>query len=274
MNIFRLYRYVNLLSLDIVAGAIICALFFAQVFSVEVLPVGVLLLAVVVWIIYTADHLLDAHRLKSEASTNRHIFHQQFFKPLLLVWILFVCVGVVLLFFIRIQVFKSGVIIFVLVLLYLLTNRYLRFLKEFIGAWLYTMGVLTLSLSMAIEELQKQHVMLIFQFFLTAFFNLILFSWFDRESDRKDQHTSFVLHFGERATRYFLISLMCIQALLVFIQVSWSGLFWEATVIASMQAFLFLLMLMHKCFSKADLFRLIGDAVFFIPLIYLVWGNV
>ncbi len=75
----RLYGLLNLLSIDVAIGAVCCALFFGRLLQVDILPYGLITLGLTVWVIYCADHLFDAARLKGRASTRRHQFHQDHF---------------------------------------------------------------------------------------------------------------------------------------------------------------------------------------------------
>ena|SRR5688572_29933788 len=103
---FQFYQYVNILSLDVAAGAVISALFFAQIFNVQIKPYGLLALGLTVWIIYTADHLRDAKKIKHRASTQRHRFHQQYFCSLTVFVGSAILLDAVTIFFIRRQVFE------------------------------------------------------------------------------------------------------------------------------------------------------------------------
>jgi hypothetical protein len=258
-------------SLDIVIGAVVCSLYFTRVFRVELLPYAVIALALSVWIIYTADHLIDAKLLKWPASTLRHRFHQQHFSKLLGVVVVAVIADALALFFVRSAVLKIGLILGVLVVVYLFTHRYLKFLKEFSGAMLYTAGILVPSLSGMPANWSLGHLILLFQFFLTAFINLLLFSWFDRESDLIDRHVSFVLFFGEHVTRIFLIMLFVLQLVLAVLQVSWLDFGEGSFVILAMNGLLLLIFALSSYFSRSDRYRLAGDVVFLLPLIYLIW---
>ena len=71
MVLSKAYRLINILSIDVVAGAVCSALFFARLLQVSLLPYGIISLALTVWIIYTADHLLDAKRVEGVATTRR-----------------------------------------------------------------------------------------------------------------------------------------------------------------------------------------------------------
>ena len=78
------FRFINNLSLDLVAATCICSLFLARVLDQPLPPAVVLALALAVWAIYTADHLLDAWLIPHPASTERHAFHQRHFGVLCL----------------------------------------------------------------------------------------------------------------------------------------------------------------------------------------------
>ena len=86
-KIISVYRLLNILSIDVAAGAVICALFFARLFEVQIKPYGLISLGLTVWIIYTADHLLDGIKTHHRAATKRHQFHQYHFKVLCVVMI-------------------------------------------------------------------------------------------------------------------------------------------------------------------------------------------
>ena len=81
-TLIRFYRMCNLLSLDVAGGAVVCALFFSKLLSVTPYVQGMIALGLTVWVIYTADRLLDVRALKNAAASERHKFHQQYQKPL------------------------------------------------------------------------------------------------------------------------------------------------------------------------------------------------
>src|SRR6187431_1308602 len=95
------YRFINLLSIDVALGAVCSALFFARLLSVRILPFGLITLGLSVWIIYSVDHLLDARKLKSKASTMRHRFHQEHSRSITIMVLIATIVNAVLIFFIR-----------------------------------------------------------------------------------------------------------------------------------------------------------------------------
>src|SRR4051812_9177927 len=87
LSAVRYYRIFNLLSLDVALGAVISAAFLGRILHVNILPQGFILLGIVVWLIYTADHLLDAWSMREAATSERHRFHQKNFISILIVFL-------------------------------------------------------------------------------------------------------------------------------------------------------------------------------------------
>ena len=266
----RFYQYVNTLSLDIAAGAVISALFFAKIFDVQVKPYGLIALGLTVWIIYAVDHLRDAKNIKHKASTQRHRFHQQYFHVLMIVLFFAIALDTFTLFFIRRQVFEWGLILLVVVILYLIVQQYLRFLKEFFIASLYTCGVLLVSITITTIDVNMMHLLLIIQFGMIAWTNLVLFSWFDHVFDERDEQNSFVTMMGKRATGFFLYGLFGVNFLITAILVASVTTSMPVMILCSMNIILFLIFIFRNSLARYDLYRLIGDAVFLIPAFLLI----
>ena len=269
-KILRAHRFINVLSLDVAAGAVICASFFSKIFGVVIWPHGFICLGLTVWIIYTLDHLLDAKKLTQDASTERHRFHQQNFKALSWVVILAVMVDITQIYFIRSIVFFAGLWLSILVGVYFLVQQRLGFLKEFLGAVLYTGGVLLIPVSVK-TQVSTALVLLILQFGITAWINLLLFSWIDQMRDQRDTHRSFATVFGGLATQRMLIFLFALNGVMTLAQFY---LFPTGTLailtLLSMNLLLLLIFIKKNFFEKEDRYRLLGDAVFLLPLIYIV----
>ncbi|HEY9047692.1 MAG TPA: hypothetical protein VIN08_17420 [Ohtaekwangia sp.] len=219
-----------------------------------------------VWIIYTADHLLDGQKIKAPAATERHRLHQKHFKTLAVLMVIAMVVNGVIILFIRHAVLVAGLYVGATVGIYFLINRYLKFLKEVFIAIVYTIGVLLPSVSVtALPETQWPWIV-IFQFFFTALINLILFSWFDYERDLHDGNISFVTVLSEKTSRIFIWILFGLVILLSFISFS------SATIVVLlMNALLLIIFVLPRYFAVADRFRLVGDFVFLIPLLHLLF---
>jgi 4-hydroxybenzoate polyprenyltransferase len=265
-HLVKVYRLFNLLSIDVALGAICSALFFAHILQVHILSYGLVALGLSVWIIYTADHLLDALKIKLPAATARHRFHQHNFKALLVTLLVAVVINGIIILFIRHRVLVAGLYVAATVSIYFLVNRYLKFMKEIFIAIVYTIGVLLPSISITQQPVHAWPWLIIVIFFITALINLILFSWFDQAKDLRDGNTSFVTVLGERTSRTVILMLFLLVVVLTAISFSIA-----AFVILLMNGLLLITFILPRYFSVHDRFRLLGDFVFMIPLVYLLF---
>jgi hypothetical protein len=263
-RLIRIYRFFNLLSIDVVLGAVCSALFFAHIFNVSIHPQGLLSLALTVWIVYTTDHLLDARKVIGNASTDRHQFHQRNYRILVPCVVVAVLADALIVFFIRRPVLEGGVVLIAGVAVYLLVQQYTKIFKEIFIAVMYTLGVLLPSVMVTRVPCHTWPWVLLVQFFLLALTNLLLFSWFDHERDARDKRSSFVTIVGPARTRSIISLLFIVTALLTVFshELKASGYLLAA------DSFLLCIFLWPDFFRKTDRFRLVGDAIFFILLAY------
>lgn len=265
------YMICNILSIDVALGAVVSALFFGQILDIQIKLSGLVALGLTVWMIYTADHLLDARKIKHDASTVRHRFHQRHFKVLVALLVLAAAGVFIQLFFIRRPVIIGGMILGWIVVIYFLTLKQLKYLKELAGAILYTGGVLVAPLSLSYFELSPPQLILTLEFFITALVNLLIFSWFDVDKDIEDDRKSFATYYGSKLTVRLvtgLLTLNVLLSLLVLLQYSSHG--WETLIILVMNMVLAALVALKKYFSNHDRYRILGDAIFFFPILYLL----
>lgn len=266
-NIFlKLYRFLNLLSIDVVLGSVCSALFFSKVFGVSILPYGLLALALTVWIIYTVDRLLDARKVSRSPSTKRHQFHQR--NARILIGFVFVAIGIncVLMYFIRKPVFLGGAYLIAGVGVYLFVQQYMKVFKEIVIAVLYTTGVALIPMTITTLTIEDWPWVLLVQFFLTALANLIMFSWFDHEHDLRDSYGSFVTAVGDKGSRYCIWIILLIAILLTAFSENTLASFF----ILLSDVVLLVIFKNESYFRHNDRFRLLGDAVFFIPFFYWI----
>lgn len=270
-KITQVYQFANLLSLDIVAGAIVSCLFFARIFRVTVLPWGFAALGLSVWIIYTVDHLLDARRISRPASTDRHRFHQEHFRTLLFLLFVAALGDAIAVSLLRRPVLNMGLALGAIAGLYLLFQGRLKSWKELSGAMLYCAGVALPAFSLSNYPVSAFEGLLMMQFAITAFCNLLLFSLFDLQDDLRDKHSSFVTVMGERKTRLILAVLFCLNAALIGFQLlEFRGSIGASVVMLTMNGVLFLIFVFPKFFRANRIYRLLGDAIFLVPIFFLL----
>lgn len=266
--------YARILSLDVVVGAWASAYMVSSWLEVEMPIFFWFALPVSVWVIYTADHLLDAFRLKEKAHTPRHLFHFTYFKPIavLLLILGIVCVGIVP--FLSLPVFYFGLgmgafTLFHFLLVKWVGDRNSWFLWKELGVGLiYTGGVWGVPILLKSEPLSEIDIHFAAQFFLLAMINLLTFSMYEMKTDEIDGHTSFVLAIGKKNTRSLLIFL----ALLVLASATRTLVYGLPILGIAVQVILLLMLgiLMWVAkdearFRKDEAYRAWADAVFLFP---------
>jgi hypothetical protein len=268
LRLVRTYRIFNLLSLDVALGAVVSAALFARILNVAVLPQGFILLGLTVWIVYTADHLLDASSMHEMAMSERHKFHQKNFVIILLVFFVAGAIALGLTFLIRVQLITAGIVFGTFVVIYLLVNRWLKYFKEFTGSLLYTGGVLLPSWSLHTQPFSNYQLTFIIIFSLIAFTNMLIFARFSMEEDILNRQKSLATIMGVRPMN----SLISIVAIICFCM-----MIYEATIDFTPELVMLFLMetvlvvvFAIKYFRYNDRYRIYGDAIFLFPTILFI----
>jgi 4-hydroxybenzoate polyprenyltransferase len=173
-----------------------------------------------------------------------------------------------LLFFIYKPVFVWGLGLGAIVVVYFVLQKKLGFLKEPLGALLYSAGVLLPVIALSEKPIRSIISIPVILFFNTALINLVLFSWFDKDKDIVDKHASLVTIFGNKIAERFLYLVFILQSVLIIksFQVTEPAVL---IIFSLMNLLLLLIFLRAKWFSINDRYRLTGDAVFLLPIIYI-----
>lgn len=141
----RIWLWPNLLSLDAPLVAVLWQILFVRCFRGQPDVVAAALLVAAVWLIYSADRMLDAWR--GSINRPRHEFCRRYWRALLPVWgAVFVLTGCLSWLFLPPALFDRGVGLLATVLLYLLVvhaapPRFRRFWpKEAMVGVLFALG--------------------------------------------------------------------------------------------------------------------------------------
>ena len=267
----KFIHFVQNLSLDITAGAAVMTLFIAKVYQVSISSYAILGLSIAIWLIYTVDHLLDAQRAKQELLNPRHAFHLKYNKWIIVLATLIFLVGLWNLQNLPIKTLLYGMALVVLSAVYLL-NIYKKkklFQKEIFAAFVYTAGVATAPLSQ-LDSLNGLDVLLLVQIFLLAYSNLLIIPLYEYQMDREDQHSSIVTIQGT-ASVIRRVNILCVLCLLLIIMIYVLESSAELSLIlASMTCVLYVLLHQQVFFRRYQLYRVLADGIFFIPVIYLL----
>jgi hypothetical protein len=264
----RYYHYLNLLSIDVALGAVVSAAFFGRILHVPILPQGFVLLGIVVWLIYTADHLLDAWSMKEAAISKRHRFHQKHFMAITLSALVAGGIALVLIFMIRVQLITTGIIFGAFVVIYLLINRWLKYFKELAGSLLYTGGVLLPAWSVHVQPLSGMQSLLIGVFTLIVLTNMLIFARFSMKEDEVNQQKSLATILGVRAMNTLITIVIAICSLLI-VYTALTGISIDLLVLLVMEACLVVVFGL-KYFRENDRYRIYGDAIFLLPIVLFI----
>lgn len=266
-----IWKYINVLSLDIALGAVVGCAFFAQVFGVSLLPHAYVSLGLIVWMIYTVDHLVDARR-SAEPSTQRHRFHKEHSRVLTLAVMVVAVIVAFEAFYVRKPVLIAGFAVAMLVMGYLMLQARLMYLKEATGTILYTAGIVAAPWSLMDRSITLPEVGLVVLYGMTAFINLLLFSWFDRKTDTMDGHISFATTFGDARTRQTISTVFLAASAVGSLLIVWfPTLAFPVALIMVMNALLYLTFRYPDFYQTDDRYRRIGDFVFLIPGLYVLY---
>lgn len=268
-RLIRTYRFLNIISTDVALGAVVSSLFFSRIMNADVRPLAYAALGLTVWIVYTIDHLLDAKRLTVTASTQRHEFHQQNFNVMIaLVVVAMIADGFAVL-SIRRSLLAAGVLLSFIIVFYLLLQRYLSPFKEFFGGILYTAGVILPATLFGVEVNTRPHLLLIVHFSFVVWMNLFLFSLFDQVHDKSNNYVSFTTKMGEAKTKFVIVILFLFSILLWVYQLN-NNEWYAASILLLMSVVLFIIFLKKESLASNELYRFLGDAVFLLPLVYII----
>jgi len=270
-SISYLFKVLRALSLDVVLGAISFSMFIASAIQVNVPPVIYMELTLAVWSIYTWDHLKDA-RSTDSPSAFRHQFHKTHQRKIFLGLLLALVLGAFLAYFLPLKTLYMGIMLCIFVLVYFIViHFYSKFYhKEAFISILYALGIFLgpYSVVNAIFSVSQLFFSLIITS-LIAFINLIIFSDFERKIDLQSGYPSLALAIGIKVKRlvYLLsglsILLTAFAYCLQFISVKTFYCF------LIMLAILGCTYLGRKYTFRNEYYRIFGDGVFFVPLLFL-----
>lgn len=268
------YKKIQALSLDIVGGALIFSLSIAKYYKVHI-PLSVLLcLSISIWLIYTFDHLVDAQKIKGDILTYRHQYHKKNKGPLILLSILLFVVGVLSACRLPLSVLRMGLLTVLFVGIYFIVLHKTSFWsKEIFIACLYTLGIFIAPVSFCTDDLNTVQLMLMPEVFLLVLSNLLMFSWFDFAKDKKSGFPSIVTKLGqakaEKIIKVLLTTgmLYCVAMLLIYFDKPTALM---QSVLLCMYGFLAFIFKYDHLFRPNDSYRVIGDGIFFIPVLILL----
>jgi 4-hydroxybenzoate polyprenyltransferase len=273
-SLISFLKLINTLSIDVVIGSVFSAFLVMKLFETETGWAFWIVLPLSVWIIYTTDHLIDAYRLKQQAGTHRHHFHFYYFNNIIVLVAIFCMLNL----FIVITWLEKEIIYFGLVLT-LATIFYLIFIfmvkhknhlvpKEIIVSVIYTAGIWGSFVALNSFRMNTFQLLLLITFFLLVLSDILVLSYYEIESDKKDGHSTISVKFGLKLTfKFIFINLLTVFAICIFV-ISSSELFLFraiAKLFLIMGLVVMIILGFPGVMKKYDLYRYFAEWVFWIP---------
>ena len=278
----RFYSYQSILnfiitySILVAIGSLSSYLFFSNLFDVKPNYVLALGLSLSLWIIYTLDHLLDGLSIGKDASSIRHREHFLKHKQMIR-WMLFGLIILIGLSFWVPQVYYGYVLfLFILTLLhfcinYFLSRKYtfLRYLKEIFVALVVTIGFIITPLIGNEESLNLTQLIYIFIiFYFINLSNLLIFSFFDRDRDHRDNMLTIAhLYSHRKLKRLIYLGIGMSTTILVISYINGHLTLISFFVFASMQLTLLFITSFPSYFKFSDRYRFFGDLIYLYPIV-------
>ncbi|MEL6254511.1 MAG: hypothetical protein AAFR87_21055 [Bacteroidota bacterium] len=271
----KFFHIFRLLSLDVVLGALCSAYLVVLLLGVEMPGVFWIALPISVWVIYTADHLLDAYRLKDQAHTPRHLFHNTYFRQIAVVFFLagVLCVFIFP-FLVPVSMLYFAGFMGAFTLIHFLLVKWVGerispiFLKELGVALIYAGGVWGAPWVLGGMEWEYSDFLFFFQFLILALINLLTFSMYEMKTDQMDGHTSFALAIGKKASKrllYFFALLIFLMGILILVGNSSPLFILTECIYLLMLSVLIWVFADEERFGTKEAYRAWADAVFLFP---------
>jgi 4-hydroxybenzoate polyprenyltransferase len=269
---------INLLSLDVVLGACAGMYFFSDLLDVNSPFLTYVLLGLAVWGIYTIDHLLDAKFTGRTAISKRHRFHQQYFKTIIIIWLLLILLGLCLLMlFPQIQfIVLPGSVLALVMVFWMGFIRWIgeraSWMKEISTAVFYVAGIVLVPVLLAPNEIIDHFFYLFFgAYSVLAWINLLILSFLDREGDRIDGYGSVLVIISKRQLSNLIWILGILLTGLMIILLFWIPSYYKIHCSLLLIMVLFhLLQFSSQKQNNKDSIRQKLEASFILPLILLL----
>ncbi|MFZ5630201.1 MAG: prenyltransferase [Spirochaetota bacterium] len=277
MTLWQRFRYyTEMLSLDICAGVLGSGALAQVTLNARMPFAWWFLLPASVWVIYTADHLMDARKSGGQARNERHLFHYHHFRLLsfMAAMIAAVCLVGALVFF-REIVFTGGLLVAALALLHILLAFWgkIRFGKELSVGIIYTCGVWFAPwLNRGAQPITYEPIFVAL-FLCAAWLNLFMNAVLEFDTDRADGQLFAMENLRRGAVRRYVIVAAFISALvaaslpLLFQSTGQPPRMAASAILACLCATPGIILLAERFFLQGKRYRLPAEWVFSLGLL-------
>ena len=233
---------------------------------------SVIILGITVWMIYVLDRLLDNQK-NAVIFTERHLFHQsnQRFLWFCVMICTAVCAGLLL--FIPFSIIKFGIIIafitgsYLLIINQISAKNPFHHYKEPLTAFVYTAAVWGTA---SLHHLDLTTCFLGLIFFLIAFQNLLLFSFF--EINNLPEANNLAQFLGKKPSKNIIFGILLVIIVLggfSFVILS-KNYQYKILSIELLMSFCLVIITHFQSFTRQnECFRWLGDGIFLLPLLII-----
>jgi len=272
----RIYSFIRLASLDILAGAAALYMFVSHILEINISWYVLLILLLSIWIIYTLDHILDADNLQDIMIKNRYIWHQKNRKILIKMVFFFILAVIVLLFMdFSFSLLVFGMIIGLIVFIYFSIHQGFKkpcrryFFKEFWIGIIYTSGICGIPVISTWNEISHVQWMLILNIYFLVQVNILLYSWYEYPTDKEESlntlSTRYSPTFCLRLISAYLIFSIGISVSALLLAFGSRGLWQEVWLLIIMCIILSGISFYPAYFIQKERYGIVADLVFILP---------
>lgn len=273
----KFIRLFNILSFDTAFGALSFALIISYAQLLETNYFSFIALFISVLSIYNIDHLLDATKLKGRALSYRHGYYQRNIKALISWQILLTVVGIIVLFYIPVEVIVWGGVSLLCIGIYFLvifrlaqTNLIFR---EVIVALGYTLAVSFVPFVYQPIQYGLLYIVLVIIIFFIALTNLLVFSIYDIHLDKIHNHHSVARSITVSSMRVIIKIIIFIILIIIMIFTIVFNLWLLGASLILIELIYLVLLENQAYFKKNEYYRLIGEFVLILPGLMLLLSN-
>jgi hypothetical protein len=276
----KIYRRLNFMSMDIVAGALASSVLAARLLYAEPGWAWWISLACTVWLLYMGDHVLDAwkHRKKSERELHHFIFRNR--RILLYAMGVIAIVDLMLIFnfldraFMKYALTLAGLVLLFYAMRHLFRKNRVFFIPGEVFVLLLYMAGTWLGPIVAREvEIGAPEALIALIYAAVLLMNLGVISLYDIQLDTRLGIASLAHYMGKRTTKNLLaitgiiVYLLSVMQFLVFGLDRYTNF---ALILSGMATILLLILYFPTYFRKHDYYRWTADAVLWMGFLALL----
>jgi len=234
-----------------------------------------------VWVVYTLDHLFDSIKLKEKAISARHQFHYINAKILT---IAVLCFGILtlamsILYFhkqvIHYSLALAGLVVVYFAAINILPDKWrMRIPKELVIAVVYVTGIWFVPLWFSTQHVSGHLIIILLLLTLLVWSEGAIASWFEYDDDVHDGNHSFATNSGLiRGKSIILIVLIIVLIFLTGLSFlsHQPAIKYGVILLLAIDLGLLAILLLPGYFSHNSRYRMIGESLFFIPSLMVLF---